>query len=71
MYVMYVSDVYMQITNELAKYNQDYCKKCTYSKYLSSRSENDKIEYERLRRETKRWLDKVNQDLEIYIPNKK
>ena len=44
-------------------------KKYAHRKYLLSQDENDKIEYERLRRETK-VIRRSKKDLKIYIANK-
>ena len=45
-------------------------KKHEHNKYLLSQNENDKIEYERLRRETKKMIRRSKIDLEICIANK-
>ena len=43
---------------------------CAHGKYLLSQNENDEIEYERLRRETKKMIRRSKTDFEIYIVNK-
>ena len=69
-----VKDVHIEIislTGGIAKFSQEYYKKiASHSKYLSSQSENDKIEFGRLRRETKKMIRQGIKDLEIDIANK-
>ena len=45
-------------------------KNLAHGKYFLSQNENDKIEYEKLRRETKKMIRRSIKDLEIYIAYK-